>query len=179
MSLSSAAFSSAARTARNVHVRRRNKIDGPGFHRPHATIIPTMKLLLDYVYITQGATGRGDGFNRGYGFAINAAGDITPFKGLDIRPLVSWIQLEGSTTSSYSGPCLGRGGVPAQGPCAPTAGAAAANENGGPSTIGPVPGGSPTAFGVPGTPCFEAGSVENRYTAGFDSVWRSGPPGSC
>ncbi len=141
-----------------------------------AAFTPNMKLLLDWVSITQGATGRGDGFLRGNGYAVNAAGDITPFKGLDIRPLVSWIHLPSVGTSSYSGPRLARGGVPVA-PCAPIGGAAAANENAGPSTIGPSPTGVPgsTSFSVPSTPCFAQGAIENRYTVGFDSVWRSGP----
>jgi hypothetical protein len=140
-----------------------------------AAFTPSMKLLLDWVSITQGATGRGDGFLRGNGYAINAAGDLSPFKGLDIRPLFSWMFLPSATTSAYSGPRLGRGGVPAKGPCTPIAGAANPVLNGGPSTVGPVPGGSPTVFTVPSTPCFAQGAIENRYTVGFDSVWRSGP----
>ncbi len=28
---------------------------------------------------------------------------------------------------------------------------------------------------MPGSPCFAADGIENRYTVGFDSVWRSGP----
>jgi hypothetical protein len=156
--------------------------DFPGFHYT-ATFSPAAKFNLDYVFITSRSTGRGDGFLRGQDFAIIADPEFTPFKGLDIRPMFSWIQLNGSTTNSYSGPRVARGGLAGSGgtACTPQAnpviapvegaavfaGGAASNNTFPTSGIAPPPG---FAGG-----CFPSGSEENRFTVGFDARWRSGP----
>jgi hypothetical protein len=151
--------------------------DFSGFHYT-ATFTPATKLNIDYVFITQRASGRGDGFLRGQDFAIIVDPEITPFKGLDIRPMVSWIQLNGATTWSYSGPRLNRGGLGGHG-CTPPPNPVAATQTplASTATLNTFPTSGITGAGIaPATlPCFPNGSEENRYTVGFDARWRSGP----
>jgi hypothetical protein len=71
------------------------------------TLAPMAKLHLTYVQIEEELTGARDGFLRGEDWAVFASVEITPFKGLDIRPIFSYAIMEGTTGQAR----LGRGGV--------------------------------------------------------------------
>ena len=108
---------------------------------------PNLKGHLTYVAIEDNLTGsrRSLGFGRGDDWAMIASVEVTPIKGLDIRPIYSFVQIVGSTSTSVRS-----------------------------TTIGGI-GGSPSFTrsaigGVPGL-----GLYENRHTIGVDARWRSGP----
>jgi len=102
---------------------------------------------LTYVAIEENLTGgrRNLGFGRGDDWAMIAAVEVLPLRGLELQPLYSFVQLYGSTSTNVRGPGIG-------------------------SITGPLnfvrasPGG---ALGV--------GGIENRHTIGIDARWRSGP----
>ncbi len=75
---------------------------------------PNVKGHLTYVAIEENLTGsrRALGFGRGDDWAVIASVEITPIKGLDIRPIYSFVQLVGSTSSSARNPVGGIGGTP-------------------------------------------------------------------
>ena len=107
---------------------------------------PNLKGHLTYVAIEENLTGyrRNLGFGRGDDWAMIASVEITPLKGLDIRPIYSFVQLVGSTSASTRS-----------------------------TTIGGI-GGSPSfnRHAVGGTPGL--GMFENRHTVGVDARWRWG-----
>jgi hypothetical protein len=72
-----------------------------------STLAPFLKLNLTYNQMEEESTGIRDGFTRGEDWAIFASVEITPFKGLDIRPIFSYAQMEGTTGQAR----LGRGGI--------------------------------------------------------------------
>lgn len=72
------------------------------------TIAPPIKLNLTYAQIEEEVTGAGDGFNNGEDFALVGSVEITPVKGIDIRPILAWMRAEGTTSGASR---LGRGGV--------------------------------------------------------------------
>src|SRR5207245_2578738 len=82
-------------------------------------LTPNIKINLTYAAIEERSTGVGDGFFRGDDFAIIASVDITPFKGLDLRPLFAYTYLDGATSSSTR---QGRGGLGAGANIFPTSG---------------------------------------------------------
>jgi hypothetical protein len=100
------------------------------------------------------------GFNRGDDFAFIASVEITPFKGLDIRPIYSYAWFQGATSgaarATVSGGVHGRRDhvrLPPRRwllPAAAQCGLVAA---------------------TPGSPTNE----EHRHTVGLDARWRSGP----
>ena len=80
---------------------------------------PNVKLVTTYVQVEENLTGpttkTGVSFNgiantqnRGDDFAVIISPEITPFKGLDIKPLLSVFQAQGTTSGSAR---AGRGGV--------------------------------------------------------------------
>jgi hypothetical protein len=71
------------------------------------TITPAVKLNLTYSQIEEASTGPRDGFIRGDDWALFASVEVTPFKGLDIRPIFSYAEMYGTTGQAR----LGRGGV--------------------------------------------------------------------
>ena len=75
----------------------------------HLTLTPAplAKVHFTYSQIEEESTGIRDGFTRGEDWAIALSVEITPFKGLDIRPIFSYAQFEGVTGQAR----LGRGGV--------------------------------------------------------------------
>jgi hypothetical protein len=83
-----------------------------------------IKSHFTYAQIEESSTGVRDGFPRGDDFALIASVEITPFKGLDIRPLYSYANFQGVTSSSSR---QARGGV-----------AANATRFPGPSATGPA-----------------------------------------
>jgi hypothetical protein len=144
-------------------------------------VSPDAKLHLTYVFITDHGTGRGDGFLQGNSFAMIADPEITLVKGIDIRPIYSYIFVGGASSTSPSGPRLLTAGV-ANSRCAgqdssltvtPATGTAVAGTAGSTTTL-PGGFGAPTAVGG-ATPCFPDGGRENRSTVGFDARLRRGP----
>jgi hypothetical protein len=80
--------------------------DMVGIHTT-TTIAPPVKLNLTYAQIEEESTGTRDGFTRGEDWAAIVSVEITPFKGLDIRPIYAYLQTDGTTGQAR----LGRGGV--------------------------------------------------------------------
>jgi len=129
-------------------------------------ITPSIKINLTYAAIEERSTGVGDGFFRGDDFAVIGSVDLTPFKGIDLRPLFAWAQLNGATSSSTR---QGRGGLAASTANFPT---------GGIGTIVPInQAGNPTAGAAAVTlnPANGGSAIENRYTVGLDAKWTFGP----
>ena len=119
------------------------------------TWTPMIKTNFTYAFIEEESTGQRDGFVRGEDFAIIASVEITPFKGLDLRPIFSWAQFVGPTSGSSR---QGRGGLgtgAAQFPVCPSGALTAVGGNCTLATVG-------------------SSAVENRYTVGIDTRWRFG-----
>jgi hypothetical protein len=113
---------------------------------------PMIKTNLTYAQIEEASTGTKDNFIRGEDFAVIASVEVTPFKGLDIRPIFSYANFIGVTNGAAR---QGRGGL----------GTGAAVFQTCPGTTGPGTG----ACGVG-----SASSVEDRFTVGIDARWRFG-----
>jgi hypothetical protein len=64
-------------------------------------------LNLTYAQVEEASTGLRDGFARGDDFAMVASVEITPFKGLDVRPIYSLFYADGTTNFNAR---LARGG---------------------------------------------------------------------
>jgi hypothetical protein len=96
--------------------------------------------------------------NRGEDYAFILSPEITPFKGLDIKPVVSWFHADGVTSGSSRRNATNRR----------TVGTAAQGTSGGMN--------SATATGG-GNAAGDATNHENRYTLGLDARWRMGPFG--
>ena len=111
------------------------------------------------------------GFNRGDDFAFIASVEITPFKGLDIRPIYSYAWFQGATsTAARSVVSNGApGGTP--GFTRSVAGCAAGSPNLVNATAAGAAGIAITAVPCPGSSTLE----EHRHTLGIDARWRSGP----
>jgi hypothetical protein len=102
--------------------------------------------------------------NRGKDWAIIWSPEITPFKGLDLKPMFSYFVADGTTSTSSrrnafnvrtcnGPPCTGGGTMN-------SAGAFASS-----SVVAPNVGTSASG---------DASKAENRYTVGFDGRWRIG-----
>jgi len=90
--------------------------DFPGFHwewRPN----PVIKANFTYVQVEEESTGPRDGFIRGEDYAFIMSVELSPMKGLDIRPIYSYFSADGITNGNAR---QGRGG---QGNITSTAGA--------------------------------------------------------
>jgi hypothetical protein len=108
---------------------------------------PNVKAHFTYVALEENLTGsrRSLGFGRGDDWAVIASVEVTPIKGLDIRPIYSFASITGSTTGNQPrNPVGGIGGTPAFTR----------------SAIGGVGG---------------LGMYESRHTIGVDARWRMGP----
>ncbi|HYS16242.1 MAG TPA: hypothetical protein VET45_04895 [Candidatus Binatia bacterium] len=92
--------------------------------------------------------------SRGEDYAFIVSPEITPFKGLDIKPLFSWLHADGVTASAARHHVVDRR----------FAGGANTTTNSGASLGGGNAAGDSTFH-------------EDRYTIGFDARWRSGPFG--
>jgi len=114
---------------------------------------PMIKSNFTYAQLEESITGPRDNFIRGEDFAIIASVEITPFKGLDIRPIFSWANFIGPTNGASR---QGRGGI----------GTGSANFQVCPGTAGPGTGNCNAANSI--------SSVEDRFTVGIDSRWRFG-----
>jgi hypothetical protein len=119
-------------------------------------ITPGIRLNLTYAQVEEESTGFRDGFLRGEDWAFVGSVEISPFKGLDIRPIYAYFKADGTTSSAAR---QGRGGV--------NAGAAA------------VIGGAalPAFFGTctAGVSCPANSFQEMRHTLGVDARWKVGP----
>ncbi len=95
--------------------------------------------------------------SRGDNFAFIFSPEITPMKGLDVKPMYSYMFVNGLTSGAAR---VGRGGVStaAGGPFAPIN---SVNANG--------------SAGVAGNDGAGTGVHEYRHTIGVDARWRSGP----
>jgi hypothetical protein len=124
------------------------------------TFTPAIRLNLGYVQseeqtanvrspVLPGAqcTTAGVNCSRGEDYALIGSLDITPFKGLDIKPMFSWFHADSSTSTSSRR-------------VVNDVSFAGGNSNSGPGTGTTLP-----------TNAFQ----EQRYTVGFDARWRFGP----
>jgi hypothetical protein len=116
---------------------------------------PNIKSYLSLALIEESSTGPKDGFLRGDDLALIASVEITPFKGLDIRPIYSYAEFIGPTSTSSRG---AKGGVGTGAGVFPTC----------PGSSGP---GTGNCVGVGAG---SAGAVEVRHTVGVDTRWRVG-----
>ncbi|MBI2524962.1 MAG: hypothetical protein HYV93_03170 [Candidatus Rokubacteria bacterium] len=127
------------------------------------TFAPNVKTHFTYVQIEEELTGGGTGggtvpgatttFVRGDDFAIIASVEVTPIRGLDLRPTYALLWAQGATSTSARSTA---GGIPGAG---------------GTPTFVAKPIGN-TGTGVAG---HTATHEEWRHTIGIDSRWRSGP----
>jgi len=108
---------------------------------------PFLKSNLTYAMLEERSTGPRDNFLRGDDTAFIASIEVTPFKGLDIRPIFSYASFIGTTNT---GARQARGGV------------------------GTGTGNFPILGQVAGGPVGAGDTVEDRFTVGIDSRWRFG-----
>jgi hypothetical protein len=123
------------------------------------TINPLLKANLAWVIAEDQLAGANRGnpslkTGRGEDYALIASVDITPMKGLDLKPLFSWFHADGITATIARRPAVSR----------QFAGPANTHANSG-SALAP-PDNPPAA----GSPAFH----EERYTIGLDARWRLG-----
>jgi hypothetical protein len=109
---------------------------------------------------------------RGDDFALIFSAEVTPMKGLDIKPMYSYFFASGLTSGNAR---QGRGGLPIA-PAISAATGAQTQSPFAPSGAGCTQGATGTCFGTgysaDGT---GTGLNENRNTVGIDARWRSGP----
>ena len=133
-------------------------------------LTPNIKLNFTYTQIEEGDTGFADGFIRGDDFAIFVSADVSPFKGLDLRPIFSYAELLGNTNTSTR---QSRGGLASSSAASPGAfpfrGFTTTNAVG--SAGAAATPGQPNLTVVPGL----GTAVEHRYTVGLDTKWTAGP----
>ena len=110
------------------------------------------------------------GFNRGDDFALIASVEVTPIKGLDIRPLYAYAWFQGNTSSAARAAV---GGIPGQGGTPTFASRLAGCSAGSPALVAANagPGVQIATVPCPAAPTNE----EHRHTVGVDARWRSGP----
>jgi hypothetical protein len=113
---------------------------------------PMIKTNFTYAQIEEQSTGVRDAFIRGDDFAIVASVEITPFQGLELRPIFSYASLQGVTSVASR---TGKGGIGTGAGNFPTGNAGAVN----PAT-GQI---------------FAQSAIEDRFTVGVDARWRFGP----
>src|SRR5205823_10112155 len=128
-------------------------------------ITPQIKLNFTYTQIEEGNTGFADGFVRGDDFAIFVSADVSPFKGLDLRPIFSYAELLGNTNTSTR---QSRGGLASS-----SAASAGAFPLRGVTTVNAVAsaGSNANSVGVPNLTVVPGlgTAVEHRYTVGLDA----------
>lgn len=122
-----------------------------------STWAPNLKTALTYVMVEDELAGGNRGVGtlgkttRGDDFAVIASAEVTPFKGLDIKPMYSYFHAEGLTSGS----------------------ARRAVTN--PRSVGGAFSAAAALGG--GNAAGETSNQENRHTIGADARWRSGPFG--
>ncbi|PYM93933.1 MAG: hypothetical protein DME04_10350 [Candidatus Rokuibacteriota bacterium] len=132
------------------------------------TFAPNLKTNLAFVVVEDQLAGGNRApattrTSRGEDYASILSPEISPFKGLDIKPLFSWFHADGLTSSSSRHAVTNRRFVGTAGATCSTA-ANCSNTN------------SPAALGG-GAPAGDSTNQEDRYTVGLDLRWRSGPFG--
>ena len=125
------------------------------FAGAHVTtqISPILKTNFTFVQLEEASTGPKDNFIRGDDIAIVASIEITPFKGLDLRPIFWYSNNIGVTSGSTR---MNRGGIGVNAAVYPTC----------PGTTGPGTGGCTSG---------SSSAIEDRFTVGLDARWRVGP----
>jgi hypothetical protein len=116
------------------------------------TFTPEIRLLLTYGQAEEESTGVRDGFLRGEDWALITSLEVTPFKGLDIKPVWAWFHATGATNGAAR---QARGGL----------GTGLSNAAG---VIGTGLAGSVT------NPYCQS-CIEERHTVGVDARLRMGP----
>src|SRR5262245_11875885 len=121
----------------------------------YSTFTPDIKNHLAYVMIEDQLAGGNRAAatartNRGEDYAFIISPEFTPFKGLDLKPMFSWMHADGTT-----------------------AGAARRNAFN-VRTVGNFMNAAP---GTGNAPAGDASFHEDRYTVGLDARWRVGPFG--
>ena len=130
------------------------------------TFAPNITTSLAYVMLEDQLAGANRGIGaakitRGEDYAVIVSPEITPFKGLDLKPLFSWFHADGVTASGARHHVVDiHFAGPANTPAAPTA----QTTNSAAALGGGAAAGDPTYH-------------EDRYTVGLDARWRSGPFG--
>src|SRR5262245_1386859 len=144
-----------------------------------STITPNVKLLFTYVGVEEALTGKKDNpavalvapvgatapQARGDDLAFIISAEVTPLKGLDLKPMFSYLYINGITSGAARS---GRGGYLINVPNA---------ANGTPAFAGTntIPSQSPFApRSVAGADGVGTGIGENRYTVMLDGRWRIG-----
>lgn len=127
------------------------------------TWAPNLKTNFAYVMVEDEVAGQNRGAaaakpTRGDDFAINFSPEITPFKGLDLKPLYSFFYAEGTTAGAAR-----RGAVDRH---FAAGGATTTNTTNTAAVFG-------VAQDANGSTTFH----ENQHTIGLDARWRSGPFG--
>jgi len=133
----------------------------------YTTFTPEIKNHLAFVVVEDQLAGGNRALanvrtNRGEDYAFILSPEITPIKGLDIKPVVSWFHADGTTSSNSR-----RNSVNVR-----TAGTQVA----GGAFVGSGGMNSGTATGG-GNAAGDATNHEDRYTIGVDARWRMGPFG--
>ena len=119
---------------------------------------PGATLNLAYVQVEEQMTGVKDGWMRGEDWAVITSFGFSPFKGLTVKPMYSFFQASGPTSSNAS---QGRAGLSiGAGPGTPFTKPAGLNPG---VTQNTQVNGDPT------------GIVENRHTIGVDATFTAGP----
>ena len=118
---------------------------------------PNVRVNLAYVIVEDQLAGgnRADATartSRGEDWAITVSPEITPFKGLDIKPLYSYFHIDGLTAGTARHSVIN------------------------PRFVGSGGTNSAAALGG-GAPAGDSTNQENRHTVGIDMRWRSGPFG--
>ena len=125
------------------------------------TFTPDVKLALAYAIIEDQLAGGNRALtsartNRGEDYAWIVSPEITPFKGLDLKPLFSWFHADGTTSGAARRNAINRRTVGG----AMNGTLALGNNNAANAASGG-----------------DASMHEDRYTIGIDSRWRVGPFG--
>ena len=134
------------------------------------TFDPTLNLKLAYVMVEDELAGGNRGAagtkpTRGNDYAFIISPELTPMKGLDIKPLYSLFYAEGQTSSTARRAAADVHFAGAVAPTFATQATQGANTNSAASYN--------TARYIAGSPDFH----EYRHTIGFDAMWRMGPWG--
>jgi len=125
------------------------------------TVSPTLKLQGTYAQFEEASVGSqgnlaATGFGRGDDWGAIGAFEISPTKGLRIKPIVAYQELAGTTSANLR---RGTGGYAVGAPnFLPNSTAAGAQNCAGAAIV---------------VPC--RATEERRYTVGLDATWRSGP----
>jgi hypothetical protein len=115
---------------------------------------PMIRSSFSYAQSEESSSGPTNNFIRGDDFVIITSVEITPFKGLDLRPIFSYMNAVGPTSGSSRG---ARGGIGTGAAVFPTC----------PGTAGPGTGACLSAVD-------NSSAIEDRFTVGIDARWRFG-----